>query len=238
MLAMLENRREIVSARRPHGRLAMIATAWLVLGTSGPSPAQDTGTRIDRFRGAVSAIESEDARTARRVMITFGRCVARNRGRMAEAILAQPLFSDEQGGLARRSVGGEDGCLGYEGELRFSPTLLVGAMAEHFVLTRHRNDDLGPVAAIADAGLAELGLEPRSVHEDVALCIVRRDPAAARALLESRPASDREGEAVGRLVPSLGPCLPAGNEYRLNHAAVRSLAAVGLYRILTAIGRR
>lgn len=211
--------------RRP-GSL-MLAVAALAAVTAGQLRAEpELGSRIDTNRGAVGEVEDEDVRAARRVMIAYGRCVARNRMRLAQAILAEPIFGEQQYALIRRRFGGSDGCMGSSGaELRFSPMLLVGAMAEWFILERYEEADLGAVAALDDARVREVGLTPRSGYEDVALCVVRHDPVAARDLVRSRPAGDAERAAIARLVPHLGTCLPAGQEYRFNRGAVRALVA-------------
>ena len=206
----------------------------ILLLASAASAEPEPGSRIDTNRGSVGGIDNENAETAIRVMNTFGRCVARNRSRRAEEILALPLYSREQGALTRRVIGGEDGCMGAgDRQLSFSPPLLVGAMAEWFVLQRHDSRDLGDISRISDERLGEVGLTPRTGYEDFAICVVRRDAAAVRELIRTRPASDDERGVVSRLSPHLGPCLPEGGSFTFNRPSLRGILAAGLYRVLS-----
>lgn len=214
---------------------ALVCVALGFVCASSAQAEPEPGTRIDMHRGAVRPVDREDSATARRVMNTFGRCVARNRQRQAQTILGLPLRSDEQLAAVRAAIGGEDGCMGYGGgELRFSPQLLVGAMAEFFVAERLPRRDLGTVAGMTDERLAEMGLTPRTVYEDIAICVAARDPSGVMSLARSEPESEQESGAIARLMPHLGPCFPEDQTVSLNRSGLRSLVSVGLYRLLAA----
>lgn len=217
-------------------RYALILGLAALAYSGPPALAQpETGSRIDRMPGAVGAVESEDAITARRVMRTYGQCVARNRVRLARALLALPLGDGEQLRTMRRSAAQVPACLGRGvARLQFHPSLLLGAMAEFYVIERMGSRDLRPIAALTDARLAAMGLAPRTGYEDVATCVAVRDPAGVMALIRSEPGTDQESVAFNRLVPHLGPCLPEGLTLTLSPGPVRAIVAVGLYRLLSA----
>jgi hypothetical protein len=220
------------------GRAAgFLAGICLVAGLASAGPR--TGSRIDSAPGSVESVESEDSDTALRVTNTFARCVARQHGRAAEAVVAMSYLSPDQSRAASRLVGGQEDCMGSSGaSLSLKPPLLVGGMAEQFVLQRYRNADLAPLTGMTDEAQAAAGLVARNNAEDLSLCVIRRDPAAARALIETVPASKEEAAQIQRLLPHLGPCVPAGQSLTLNKPALRALFATGLYRALSLLAAR
>ncbi len=214
---------------------AGFVTACAILVASPASAQPQTGSRIDPNPGAVGAIDSTDEASTRRVMNIFGRCVAARRGRLAQEALALPLGGPAQLRAVDRAISNQDSCLGFgDRELRFNSLLLIGALAEYFVTERLPARDLQALAGLTDAQQDEMGLAPRTIHEDVATCVVRREPASAMAIIRSQPASDGEGAAIRRLLPQFGPCLPAGESVALNASTIRVFAAAGLYRLLSA----
>jgi hypothetical protein len=78
-----------------------------------------------------------------------------------------------------------------------------------------------------------MGLAPRNGSEDFAFCLARKDPVAVRALIDTVPASKKEAAEIGRLIPHLGSCVVQGSTLTLNKQTIRTLLAVGLYRILS-----
>ena len=212
--------------------MTRLAIALMLLLVGGAAQAQpETGSLIDRHRGSVGSVRSEGRPAARQVVNTYGRCVARNRRQRAEAILDMPLLTDEQTREIDRFIGGEDRCLGNDlAEARFDFLTVLGAMAEWFVITRYGDVGLNRVAQLA-AGPAADGLT-RSGWESIATCIARGDPAAAFALVQTRPTSSEEGDAIARLMPQLPPCLPRG-ENSFNRSSLRAIVATGLYRVLS-----
>jgi hypothetical protein len=197
--------------------------------SSGPAWAQpEIGSLIDRNREAVGSVRSETNAAAREVMNTYGRCVARNRTRRAETILGLPLMSSEQNDALRDFFEDGDTCLGNDiGQLRFNYLAIAGAMSEWFVLNRYADVGLGRVAQFGEQ-TSDLS---RSGYEAIATCIARTDPAAAFALIETRPASAQERAVLGRIIPSVAPCLPRG-ENTFNRSSLRATIATGLYRLL------
>jgi len=218
-------------------RLLFLAFCASVALTAPAAAAQPrAGSRIDTAPGAVQSVESEDEATARRVMRGFSGCVARARTRWAEGALALPFNSREQGDYVRSAIGGSNDCLAAAGaELRFRPPAMVGGMAEQLIEIRYARIDLAPIARLEDSDIEARGLRSRNGYEGLALCIVRRDAAAVRALVMTQPAGEAERAALGRIVPHLGPCLDQGQTLTLDAQAIRALLAPTLYRTLAAL---
>lgn len=213
------------------GAVGMLAAAAAV---AEPEP----GSRIDPTPGSVRPQNRTDAATGRRVLRTFAFCLARARPRVAEAALTAPYLSGEQGNIIRRSVGGVENCMGYSGlELGFQANALPGGLAEQALEGRLARAELGSVAQLTQADIERLGLVPRNGYEDLALCVVRRDPGAVKSFVTTEPATPAERAAFQSVLPNVGPCVNQGQGLRLDMPGLRAMVAVGLYRILTALGR-
>ena len=192
----------------------------------------ETGSLIDRNRGSVGTVRSEGREAARQVINTYGRCVARNRTQRAAQVLDMPLMDEAQNRELSRFIGGEDRCLGNDlMQARFDHLTVLGAMAEHFVVSRYSNTALSSVARLSQAE-DSAGQLARSGWESIATCVARGDPAAAYALVQSQPTSDDERAAMTRLMPQFAPCLPRGDN-SFNRSSLRAIVAAGLYRVLT-----
>jgi hypothetical protein len=209
--------------------LVALLSAIPICGARGePHP----GSLIDRTRGMPRPSELDDAARRNRYAAAYAACVARSHRRLAETMLAQPYLSQEQSRIALQIS--DSSCLG-PGEitLRYPAARLVGRIAAFFILERYADADVARFAGLSDEALAQLGLVPRNNAEDMAYCVLRRDPRAVRALIGTAWESPQEAEAIRRIVPHLGPCAPAGERLDLNAAAVRLLLAAGLYRALS-----
>jgi hypothetical protein len=194
-----------------------------------------SGSRINTTPGAVQA-ESDDIVDARRVMRTFARCVARNRPRLARAILAMPYLGEEQRQRVVGALGAQDNCLGRSDvQLEFGPPSILEGMAVQMLegpLAGGRLDTLG---GLTEDQLGGHGLTPRNGYEDIALCIVRSQPALVRAFVTTEPATEAERAAFRRIVPLVPPCVSAGQNLSMDMRGLRPLLAVGLYRALDAL---
>lgn len=216
---------------RPFAALACVAAAaW-------PASAQQTNTHIDRYRGSVQHIEDDERASARQVANRFGRCVAHNNMRMAQQALALPLRSEAQDQAAWRVARSQEGCLGdgMDGRLTVHRPLLVGGMAEWFNEERLGGQDLDRIARITNEEMVAIGLAPRGGYEELAFCVVRRDPAGVKAIGETLPSTPEEASAMARVIPYLGPCLPEGARFEFGVPEVRALLAAGLYRMLSVL---
>ena len=126
------------------------------------------------------------------------------------------------------------------GAVDFNDDELRGAM----YAARYRRDFGGGVPALSAAAInyrAELpgSVGPVEANSYVALhefgeCVVRSDPAAARALVLSRPATDAERAAFGALAPKLGACLSTGNDVRFTKLILANIVAETMYRLSAA----
>ena len=84
------------------------------------------------------------------------------------------------------------------------------------------------------------GMPPAVANGYVALhafgeCVVRADPAAARALVISQPATEAEHAAFAALAPRLGECLNNGNDVRFTKLVLGNVVAEAMYRLAAAV---
>jgi hypothetical protein len=158
-----------------------------------------------------------------RLMQGLASCVGAAEPETVEAILDLPLLSSEQSVAIARVVPQHRCLVQSPTVLRFEAAAMVGGLAEELFLRRFGERDIKWL--VAQNGTAR----PRNDAEDLALCLVGRDPGNARLLLDSIPASPEESMMVKRLADDLKACVPAGMTLRFNPANVRTFAAGGLY---------
>ncbi|MGQ0588328.1 MAG: hypothetical protein ACT4N8_02185, partial [Sphingosinicella sp.] len=204
---------------------SVICWLALLLAPAGAAGAQpEIGSLINRDRGAVRYLENPDLANSAEVMLAFARCFARQQERAAESVVRLPYQGQEQATAVRRLIDREESCLGDNSvQLRFPPQLLVGGMAEHFILRRYEGVDISALVAMDDEAIARAGLLGRNAYEALSLCVVRRDPAAARALVGSLPRSSADRAVIDRIVPTLAPCIPAEFQLTFRPGALRAL---------------
>lgn len=80
-------------------------------------------------------------------------------------------------------------------------------------------------AAVAERFLDEFGE-----------CLVRSDPAGARAALDSPVGSESELAALRAMGPALSTCMPPGNTVRFKREMLRGPLAINYYRLAAASG--
>ncbi len=214
---------------------ALLAACCLTMATAVMAEPE-SGTRFDRARKSLEPSDFQGEGAARRAMNKFARCFANQKPDKAVAILALPYLSAEQDAAINGAMGIFEECIGIgDRQMRFPPPAMIGGMAEELILTRYRNLDVARLAPFLALETEPAGLAPRTRSEDFAHCMVQKDAATIRALIETGPASAQEGALIARLIPHLGPCVPAGENLKLNKAAVRSVVALGLYRAFAAL---
>ena len=223
------------------GAAAFAATALALasLCTAAPAAAQRSSSRIDPNPGAVNSISKRDPKSAIRATNAFGQCIAQRNANLARRALELPFASEEQLKLLRSSVNTFDECLGSSPEfdtLAFPRVLFAGAAAERFVLANLRHIDLSTLAGMTDEALDKTEFKPRNGMEDVGLCVVRRNPANALALLSTHPTSSEETAAARVLLPDVGPCVDAGQKVALNVPNLRAITAYAIYRAALKLG--
>lgn len=215
------------------GKLHSVLAVGLALALSSPSLGQRTGTRINRNANAPHSVSNSGVDSAIIVTNGFGQCLARREGKSMRAVLDLPLLAADQRKGLENLMGQFDQCLGDSDEfdeLRYSNLLVIGGAAEYFVGAELRKANLSSLVNMTDETLMDTEFRPRTELEDLGLCVVRRDVAKAQALLNSKPTSNAEKDAIKAIIPELGPCVSAGSELQLNAPNVRALIAFALYR--------
>jgi hypothetical protein len=173
---------------------------------------------------------SPDSAQQRKDLRTLASCLARARPGWARQTLSQPYLSDAQAYAASQALSGNDNCIrGFDVEVTFRTSGLVGSLAEHFVQAEIGRADSTRLARTLAA------LPPLNVSEDFALCVAARHPAAARALALSEPGSDAEMEAVGRIASAVEPCTNQGERLTVDLQSLRALTSVALYRGISTV---
>lgn len=215
----------------------LLAFAAVTLIFAGGASAQpETGSLVNQQRGRVNYMDNPNSSNAAQVLQTFARCFARQRERATEAIVQLPYMSQEQETQLRRILSTYEDCLGdNEVSLRFPTQLLVGGMAEHFIVRRYGRVDISSLAPMSDEAVAASAFAGRNAYETLSLCVIRRDPAAARALIATGPRTPDEQAAFSRIIPNLAPCVPADFQMTFSRSALRALIATGIYRVLAAL---
>jgi hypothetical protein len=153
----------------------------------------------------------------------YSRCVAEKEPRLAAKMLSYPLSGPEQAEVLERVLDRYYFCRNYEMPARKpNPLMLVSGMAEELFLANHGGEE---VAAL----VGESGAKARNLTEDVALCLVRRNPASALKIIQTVPGSEEEKVAMGGLVSDAGSCVEQGKSVAVNAVTLRAWAATGLY---------
>ncbi|KRC82050.1 hypothetical protein [Sphingomonas sp. Root241] len=215
------------------------AAALISCVVISPAAAQKTGTRLDQNRGAVGSISKLDKKSAIRATHAFGQCIAYRETKKAQRSLELPFASAEQLKVLNEATNSFDACLGTSPEfdlLSFPPVLFAGSAAEYFVRLKYAKSDLGGLAGITDEALDKTEFRPRNALEDLGMCVVRRNPGNARALVLTRPTETEEAEALKILLPDIGPCVFEGQQVSLNTPNLRAIIAYALYRAASKLG--
>jgi hypothetical protein len=216
-----------------------ISVAAMMLVIAMPAMAQQTGTRLDRNRGAVGSVSSTDTTSAIIAANVFAQCVARREGKTMRKALDHPFTSAEQSRAIQRTWKRFEGCLGNAREfdsLALSQILSAGGGAEWFVRSELKNVDLSSLDGMTDEAIEKTAFRPRTLLEDLGLCIVRRSPERARALIGTEPTTAAENAAFKAIVPDIGPCVTQGSELKLNTPNLRAVIAYALYRASSKLG--
>ncbi len=169
-----------------------------------------------------------DSPEQRQALRSFLACLAEARPRWARQTLSYAYLSDAQARSAATALSGKDSCLrGRDAELTFRTSSVVANLAEHFVRSEIQKANFAEVEAALSA------MAPLNASEDFALCVVARDPAAARNLALSDFGSEDETRAVQELAVNLKPCMNKGEQLTVDVQALRALASMALYRGMT-----
>lgn len=186
-------------------KLGFVTLAGLpLLALAQPAAAQDVST------------------SSYRNTLDFATCAVAANPADAKALLATAPDSAEEKGLVKK-LASTAGCPD-----KVNEKALRGAIAERvYVATYAAAPDAptGPATPFAGSGNAAL------VNWDVTRCAVTRDPVGADMLVRSELGSGAQKEAVARLGPVLGGCLPAGAKLGFDRERMRGLIAEGLIAV-------
>ena len=168
---------------------------------------------------------SPDSAEERQALRNFTACLAKARPRWARHTLSLPYLSDSQAYAASRALSGKDSCVPRTGaEYTFRTSSMVGSLADHFLRTEIRQVDSGRLTS------ALARMTPLNVSEDFALCIVARNPAAARDLVLSEPGSTAESQAIRQFAGYIEICTNENEDLTVDLQALRALVSTALYR--------
>ena len=163
-------------------------------------------------------------------MHNFGTCVVQRAPRGAREALSLDYQTKEYDAQMMAVLKGTDYCLGPGGQMKASPLLYAGSMAEALLKSEV------PVAEMP----GRLGFDParqviqaRSPTETMALCTVLKAPQATTTLLETEPTTKPETEAMAALGPTLGECLKKDTRLTLNKPGLRAVLALAAWRVAT-----
>jgi hypothetical protein len=172
-----------------------------------------------------AAAPSKQAVTA---MHNFSRCVVDRGNKGAAEVLAMDYRTMEYGDALRKLALGFDHCAP-GAELRFNGLLFAGGLAERMLVQARGARSLADLLAY-DA--SKPPVQARDEGEMTALCTARKAPQQLQLLLETDPASKEEASAIKSLQPVIASCLGKGQQMRLNAPGLRSLLALGAYRLM------
>jgi hypothetical protein len=160
----------------------------------------------------------------------FGICVAERSPRGVRAALDLDYRSkDYDDQMMAVLKGNADECM-ISGQMKASPMLYAGSIAEAMLKSEFKSADLGQLLAYDPARQV---IQARSSTETMALCTVLNAPQATSRLLASEPTTKEETEAMNVIGPVLGECLKKDTKLTLNKPALRSLLALAAWRIAT-----
>ncbi len=191
------------------------AVALALFGVTGAWAAEETAADKNPPLRAEAVI----------VLHGFATCIAGRRADEARALLGTD-FGTEEYSEKIRALALTSGCLN-DGRLKFANVLLAGGIAERLYKMDYGSRD---IATVIPSDWTAAPIAARSEVEEVALCVVQRDPSGVRAVLDTDATSNGEKEAFGALGQAITGCVKAGSTMRLNRPMLRSILALGLYR--------
>lgn len=169
----------------------------------------------------------------RTFLVDYARCIYDLDKRNVDSMLDQVPGTDGYAKAARRAVVNQ--CLA-TGDMRFQHSSIQGAAFIHKYRTsfgrvaptlREMPFDYAALAANAPEEWKGRYLAYRRFGE----CVVRRDPAAARALVMGPIGSDKETAAIRALAPSFSACIDAGVNANFTKERLSGVVAEALYRL-------
>ena len=207
-------------------RQSLLTACALILATSSAS-AQWTGTRIG------GNIRHADAEELMRITTS---CIAKRGPAYARKFLETVPGTEAEFLLLRRNEGDLGLCMDNTQkavgsvEMTFTPQPFRRALAREMVKF-YLSQDFDPPTATAQDPFYLKSLQAlhkgekadaySMVFMEFGDCVFLQNPHATVDYLRTEPGSEEEAEAIGALMPSLSPCLAAGQDLELSHEALR-----------------
>ena len=221
---------------RPFGAASALLATLLLCAAAPPCLAQkreteaQSGSNILVPKPAYIPETGSDIVRARVTIVEFARCVIDRNSRGVERALALPLGDASDVALSRLA---SDHCL-ESGTARIPSAVLRGAI----FINLYRRFDKKKIATIALPALDFTHLESAGSSLDMfelgvlafGDCVVKRDPALARAVVLAPTASAGQDEAFKDLAPNLGSCLLKGQSLAFSKPVLEGVLAEVLYR--------
>jgi hypothetical protein len=158
---------------------------------------------------------------ARDTMNRFAVCVVKARPTMVQSALAET--SQARKIVALSNVAKSECLAG--GFLRMDPPIFEGALYRALYL-REFGDDPAVVRTLSEGAAAEFP-DARLTFAD---CVVRTDPAAVHALLESAPVTAEEQAALAALGAAFAACIPADQQLQFSPGHLLAVLAQAIYK--------
>jgi len=157
--------------------------------------------------------------------LEFAACVVAANPADARALTASVPESAEADALVKK-LAATPGCTG-----KINDKALRGAIAERVYLGSYPAapaELTGPAAPFAGSGNVALA------NWDITRCVALRDPVGADMLVRSELGSGAQKDAIKRLSPVIGACVPAGVQVGFDREKMRGLVAEGLLSVRAA----
>lgn len=208
----------------------------ILFATAMASAAAQPIPLPERLRASPSKQQQEEAR---KVMMNFAKCMADSEPELARAY----VLSDNDDADAPEFDGlVDDRCLQLQGgELRFPPYIFRGALAERLIDKQVPEGALRDLPALAPLNATYRGngaiAERYTYSYRFAECVIRRDSAGVRALLDTRLDSGREIDAIRNVSPAIGNCVPEGEQVKMDRVGMRMGFATVYFRLANALSK-
>jgi hypothetical protein len=217
----------------------LATTALALVGLAAPAVAQsaydkDTGTLISHPRRAEQADKKQsDDERGRDMMNQFARCIIdRSPEGVAAAIALAP--GDDSSAFNRVA---SDECLD-QGRMSFSPALLRGALFGE--LYRRQTKGVKNLSVKFPPQPLDWSAPPSPESNTRARtnyfmlwmsdCVEKTNGAEMRTIVGAPVGSSAQETAYAAVIPSLGPCVPAGQKLAISRAMLEAAFAEYLYR--------
>ncbi len=208
-----------------------------------PASAQSNRTNEygggSRLQPRAAQIVQSGPDAAASVLRDFGECIVSRRVLSTEQLVGLPIDTPAyEKGMRRLFATVDDACLGGDGSLQFSNSLLRGALFEALYRRKFADGGIGQFPADFETALDRGYSQPRSdqVRQHLTLqqfseCVTKQQAGEVRKLVLSSPGSSAEQAAITALAPSFGPCFGSGASLKMTKPALRAMLAESVYRM-------